>query len=181
MSRVISLPNQLIILGIKELSKDKFVPIKNRECFNKPIGGLWCCPYTPDREYISAWQEWCLGNGEEEWLSNDAVIITLKEDAMYWCIDDQEALQDIIDIVGEQEDKMFKLCGMKMNTYIDFEEAKKTFDAIYLTANGQWKTRMPDERNWLNLYGWDCESVLLMNYEKIDKWEYIKLNIKEEI
>lgn len=174
-SKCITLPNQLIVMGIKELSKDKFIPIQNKENFNKPHGGLWTCPYHPTEKYVSAWQEWCHCE-QPNWLSDDAVIITLKEDAMYYCIDDQDDLQDLVDIVGEQKSQLEEISLFKFSTYINFEEARKTFDAIYLTEDGQWNTRIPDTRHYLNLYGWDCESVLLTNFDCIEKWEYIKLN-----
>jgi hypothetical protein len=174
-----TLPKQLIILGKKELSKEMFQPIQNIESFVKPEGGLWASPYTPNKEYVSAWHEWCDGN-MDNWLSNDAVIITLKEEAMYYCIDDQDDLQDIVDIVGEQESILNQVSRMKFATYINFEEASKTWDVIYLTENGAWKTHMPMERRHLNLYGWDCESCLIMNWDAIESWEYKKLDIVKE-
>jgi hypothetical protein len=176
----ITLPNKLIIIGMKELSKDKFVEIKNNEGFNKPIGGLWACPYYPNKEYVSAWQEWCSSN-MPDWLSEDSIIITLKENTKYYCIANQDNLQDFINIVGEQKDIIQSITGMKLWTYPDFEKAKESFDAIYLTENGAWRTHIPNERPHLNLYGWDCESVLITNFDCIKDWKYIKLeNIKEE-
>ena len=43
---------------------------------------------------------------------------------------------------------------------IDFEKMSKKFDAIYLTEQGEYKTRFIDR---YSLYGWDCESILIMN------------------
>ena len=43
---------------------------------------------------------------------------------------------------------------------IDFKEASKTWDAIFLTEKGQRETRFTHPKN---LYGWDCESVLILN------------------
>lgn len=172
----IAIPNKLITMGIKELSKDKFKEVENRQDFVKPYGGLWSCPYTPSDEYVSAWHEWC-DCEMPEWISNDSVIITLKHDTNFWCIDSQDDLENLIEMVGEQESYMEKLTGFKMTRYIDFEEAKKMFDVIYLTKKGAIKTHLPMERNELNLYGWDCESCLILNYDCIEKWEYKNLNI----
>lgn len=175
----VTIPNKLITMGIKELSKDKFQEVKNKKEFVKPYGGLWSCPYTPSNKYVSAWHEWC-SDEMPNWLSNDSVILTLKEDARYWCIDNQDDLESLIEIVGEQESIMSKQTDFKFATYIDFEKAKELFDVIYLTANGAIETHIPFDRSELNLYGWDCESCLILNYDCIENWEYKKLDIKEE-
>ncbi|HHX67021.1 MAG TPA: hypothetical protein GX708_03070 [Gallicola sp.] len=39
---------------------------------------------------------------------------------------------------------------------------------------------MPLQRQQYNLYGWDCESILIMNLTCIEKWEYKKLDIVKE-
>ena len=52
--------------------------------------------------------------------------------------------------------------------YPDFEKmVKMGYDAIYLTDKGQMETRftMPD------LYGWDCECVLVMNPDCVTQVE----------
>jgi hypothetical protein len=44
---------------------------------------------------------------------------------------------------------------------IDFEGMKGNgIDAIWLTEAGQWETRHTYPRN---LYGWDCETIFIMN------------------
>lgn len=175
MNNNIKLPKSLITMGIKELSKDKFQPIRNRDCFVKPDGGLWASPYTLNSEYVSAWHEWCDWN-MDEWISNDAVIITLKDDTRYWVIDTQDDLQELIDMVGEQESPL----PFKMGTYIDFEKAREKFDVIFLTDNGAWNTHLPLERHHLNLYGWDCASILIMDFNCIKSWEYKEIDIVKE-
>lgn len=44
--------------------------------------------------------------------------------------------------------------------YLDFELLAKNYDAIWLTENGQSETHLYYP---INLYGWDCETVLIMN------------------
>lgn len=50
--------------------------------------------------------------------------------------------------------------------YPDFELLAKHFDVIHLTENGQYETRL----NHPDLYGWDCESSLWLNWavEKVE-------------
>lgn len=56
------------------------------------------------------------------------------------------------------------LTGHKMQSdiyYPDFEAMIRSgIDAIWLTPKGERETRFSHPKN---LYGWDCESVLIMN------------------
>ena len=48
----------------------------------------------------------------------------------------------------------------------DFEKVALEFDAIHLTTRGMMETRFtPFETP--DLYGWDCESVLVLNRDVI--------------
>lgn len=172
-------PKNHIILGKKELNKEVFKPVSNRTCSNKPEGGLWASPYYPNKEYISGWHEWC-SSEMEDWLSNDSVILKLKEDAKVFTIDNQKDLIKFINIVGIVEDEFTLRMGLKMFAYPNFEKASQIFDAIHLTEEGQWRTRFSDNKCDYNLYGWDCESVLILNFNCIKKWEYKKLDIVKE-
>lgn len=172
MSINILLPKQLLVIGIKEISQSKFNLIKNREDFNKPFGGLWTSPYYPNRKYKSSWHEWCEYE-QPNWLSQDAVIITLKDDIKSFTINDQNDLINFINIVGEQETLISKFM-MSPN----YEKAASLYDTIYLTEGGQRDTRLPSKNHRFNLYGWDVETVLLNNLKCIKKWKYIKLDNK---
>jgi len=178
MKNIIKVPKIHVILGKQLLDKDKFNPIKNREGFSKPKGGLWASPYYPNRKYVSAWHEWC-DCEQSDWLTNDSVVLELKDDIRCFVIDSQRDLIKLFYIVGEARSDY--LCFMNsILKVLDFENAAKMFDAIYLTEKGQWETRMPLQRQQYNLYGWDCESILIMNLTCIEKWEYKKLDIVKE-
>jgi len=168
-------PSSYIILGKKELTREKFSPVKSRVGLNKPEGGLWASPYYPDKEYISSWHEWCAIE-MDNWLSNDSVILTVKDNARIFTIDSQEDLLKFINIVGVAEDEIMSKISYRFASP-NFEKAKELFDVIYLSENGQWKTRFSCKECQYNLYGWDCESVLILNFDCIDKWEYKKLDI----
>ena len=168
-----------IILGKKELNKEKFKSVKNRIGLNKPEGGLWASPYYPNNEYISGWHEWCTSE-MENWLSNDSVILELKDDARIYIINSQEDLINLMCIVGVAKDELTLNLGLKRFASPDFEKASQVFDAILITEEGQWKTRFSDDKCDYNLYGWDCESILILNYDCVEKWEYKKLDIIKE-
>jgi len=48
---------------------------------------------------------------------------------------------------------------------IDFESLANHYDAMWLTETGEISTRLLCQDR--NLYGWDCESVLIFNKECI--------------
>lgn len=178
--KMFTLPNQLLTIGINNISKDQFKSIQNIRDFVKPKGGLWTSPYTPNSEYYSAWHEWCIHEDFNSGLSKDSVIVELKKYAMYYVIDSQNDLKDFIEIVGECESEFTKSTGHKFAVYPNWENASAMFDAIYLTQKGAWDTHIPFENREYNLYGWDCETVLILNFDCIDKWEYKKLDILKE-
>jgi len=174
---MITIPKTHIIIGKKELSKEEFKPARNNSGSNKPRGGLWASPYYPDKEYISGWHEWC-SSEMEHWLSNYSVVLEIKDDARVFVIDNQEDLINFINIVGIAEDELTS--KLKFFAYPNFEKVSQMFDAVYLTEEGQWKTRFSDNGCNYNLYGWDCESILILNYDCIENWEYKKLDIMKE-
>lgn len=160
-----SFPSKQIVLGISELSKEKFAPIKNRFMKLKPAGGLWASPYWSDNEYVSSWHEWC-SSEMPKWVSNDTVVLDIKDTAKVYTINSKKDLRNLIKIVGGITRKYITVDGKSIN----FEEASKVYDVIYLSKRGQ-------ERTYFELYGWDCESTLILNWECIKTWEYKKLNL----
>jgi len=138
---------QLIHYGADHFDPDKFKPIKNRD-FVKPEGGLWASPV--DSEY--GWREWC----EAEKFNEEKLEIAFQFEytGRFLVINSQYGLG--------------AMCWREVDYWRgklvpDFELMAIEIDAIHLTARGQAATRwsQPD------LYGWDCESVLIMNPEGI--------------
>lgn len=74
MVKIFTLPEKLLVIGKKELSEDKFKPIKNRQSFIKPEGGLWTSPYTHNDQFYSAWHEWCSNEDFSSGLSENGVL-----------------------------------------------------------------------------------------------------------
>jgi hypothetical protein len=119
------------------------MPIKNRN-FVKPTGGLWASPV--DSEF--GWKEW---NEQNQFRDcSQSFSLRLKENARLYVID---TLQDL---------ESAPLLQYEYMTLIDFEALAKDYDGIWLTFEGMAETRFSTP---LDLYGWDCESVLLFNDE----------------
>jgi len=109
--------------------------------FIKPEGGLWASPVKS--RY--GWREWCkaesfgdLSHNFKFWFEGNIFVIDGMHSALNMPWQDYKGI----------------------TKYPDFEKMVLLgYDAIYLTLNGEHETRYGEP----SLYGWDCESVLIMN------------------
>jgi hypothetical protein len=139
-------------------------PIKNREHFNKPYGGLWASRKTA----TFGWREWCEVEEFRDYDKNDCFQFTLKKDskvATIYCMNDLRQLPTIKSNTS-----------ISWGIRIDFEECIKCgYDAIELCWYGdEYKDRRADDM-YFGLYGWDCDSIVVLNPSAI-----IPLNMKGE-
>lgn len=125
-------------------------PITNQLYNIKPKGGLWASPVNCNY----GWKDWCeveefgdLSSWFEFNYSGLTLIIdSLEDSAQMPIIPDKNNLDAVL-----------------LSRSLDFEKMLKTgIDAIYLTEKGQNETRFAVGLKGC-LYGWDCESVLIMN------------------
>lgn len=129
--------------------------------FNKPIGGLWASPYTANEKYKSSWHRW-LEYEMPHWMREYGVVFTLKKESKIFTIDSSEDLKYLMD------NYKCSRSHLKHFSILDFEKIKKDYDGIFLTNEGQWETRLSLE---YNLYGWDVECLLLLNFQCIEEQE----------
>ena len=128
--------------GAKAFDRTKFAPIKNRTCGSKPFGGLWASPV--DAKF--GWKEW---NDIEEFRTCDpknAFRFTLAEGARVLRIDSL--------------DKLSEIPVNKPAYHFDFEDVAKRYDAVECCLS-----EAPALYN--ALYGWDCDSILVLNQDVI--------------
>lgn len=129
--------------------------------------GLWTAPVTAHtasgKPADSAWLEWCRS---EDWGVTTYTHLTdiiPGPDTRVLLIDTAADLLTIVDMfpaVGE----IFSVTSDRR--YPDWPAlAAAGWDAVYLTNQGQWETRLPPSGP--NLYSWDCATVLWLrpNYE----------------
>lgn len=127
------------------------ITIKNGDgkkgLFIKPYGGLWCSPL--DSAY--GWIDWCKAESFGDITHEQRVILDVDMTNFV-----------VIDSVEDMESKL--LWGQIIHSpfqAIDFEKiVQQGIDGVYLTEDGQYQTRFSYPRN---LYGWDCETVLILN------------------
>jgi len=124
----------------------KFQPVKNAT-FIKPDGGLWASPVNS----AYGWRDWC----EAEEFGD------LKTHFVFTFTGNIYRIDSIEDANRMPRIKLNSGIGSITSVYPNFEQmAKNGIDAIWLTVNGQAQARFSGP---INLYGWDCESVLIMN------------------
>ena len=126
--------------GASKYRRELFKPIENRKRWCKPLGGLWTSPI--DSKY--GWVDW-----------------TEEED--YGCTD------EFFDLVFDGT--VFVIDGVKDMLLLPWEAPEggvlfdqMTCDAVHLTVEGERQTRYTRP---YNLYGWDCETVLILNPDSI--------------
>lgn len=143
-----------------DISKSLFNNDMRTFRLNKPIGGLWASSYTPNNKYVSEWHNFLV----KEMGKNPSfgTVFKLKKDAKVYQI---HTLEDLIKL------------PFKKSTWreeLDFEKIQILYDGIYLSNEGQWNTRLTQP---YNLYGWDVESLLILNYDCIDEKTIKTINI----
>ena len=145
--------------GTKAFMPELFVPIKNRY-FVKPEGGLWASP--ADAKY--GWKEWNEDSGFIEIIKDKSFKFTLTEAAKILHIYSVSDLDELprVEIPGMPNFDT----GM---VYLDFETLMgQGYDAIELHLSEEDKTNNGFmEGLYWTLYGWDCDSILIMNPDVI--------------
>lgn len=135
--------------GSTEFDENKWQDIENE--FVKPIGGLWASPI--DAEY--GWRDWTLDNNYK--CCNEYFKFEIKPEANVYKIHN---INDLLKLPQNKKSERH-IWEPSPPYYIDFEKCKDIgIDAIELCSlnNGLY---------WA-LYGWDCESIIILNKEIID-------------
>ena len=140
--------------GNNEFCRDLFTKIRNREMFVKPWGGLWASPV----DARNGWKDWCINEHFHVDRLKESFTFTLSDTANVLHLYDVEQLRDLPQLT------------MRFMTWtcLDFEQLLADgYDAVEL--------HLSDEKNsdgfldglYWELYGWDCDSILIMNPEVV--------------
>ena len=142
--------------GSNDFDINKFDPIKNGEAaylrvMEKPEGGLWASPINSKDN----WHDWCLNNDFKVNQLEKSFTFTLKPGSKVLTI---RTMQDIIDIF---EMLTVVPLGRRIGNHINFEELLKLgYDAIMVYIS--------NVDVYYRLYGWDVDSLLVMNPDCIE-------------
>lgn len=130
--------------GASTYLPEKVLPLKNYSWIKPEKGGLWTSPI--DSKW--GWKDWNEGELFRKCNEQNSFTIELNKDAKIFIIN---SLEDL---------KKAPLINGFSKKVIDFEYIAKKYDAIWLTEKGQYETHLNYK---LDLYGWDCETVLIIN------------------
>lgn len=135
---------EYIHYGHKKFQINRFVPIRNEELRNKPFGGLWAS--RTDAKY--GWKEWNEDKQFRECEEENSFKFTLSTNA------------NVLEIHSHKD--LSKVPQVKKSIFNgsflpDFEKLLSDgVDAIELFISD-------DRELYWSLYGWDCDSILIMN------------------
>lgn len=142
--------------GSSRFDSEKFKPVTNVPyTWVKPANGLWASPVLEDGE--TGWSSWCRKACYASYSLKTYFDFHLAPETRIYVID---TFQELVDLVEAFSRDVF--CNHYAN--LDFEKLQTTYDAIYLTDNGEQATRYSQP----SLYGWDCASLLVMSPDVID-------------
>lgn len=127
---------------------------------NKPTGDgiLWGSP----KGSAYGWVEWCLAEEYGDPQKWSQWWVHLDPTARLFTID---SFSDLF-VLHRRYPSPDRLRLLAM----DWPGIACDYDAVWLTEEGQWRTRMTGS---LSLYGWDCESVVVLNHDVIERVEAI--------
>lgn len=129
--------------GHKCFDEQIFTKIRNEDGWVKPIGGLWASNVNAK----FGWKDWCEQENFRECKEENSFKFKLKQNARVLVIDNVERLNKL------SKTKMpFELSWVNL----DFEKLMKEYDAIEVLISKDWQL-------YWDLYGWDCDSLLVMN------------------
>ena len=141
--------------GHSNFDRDLFVTPRNRRHFVKPSGGLWASPVGAK----FGWKEWC---EEENFRSCDpenAFMFMLCPGAKVAHIFSRRDMVVLPQIESDHS----------MWVSLDFEKMmEQGYDAVELHLSDEDRTSVGylDGLYWC-LYGWDCDSILVLNPDVI--------------
>lgn len=141
---------EYIHYGHKHFDKDLFKEIKNI-IFVKPEGGLW----ASDVNSKNGWKEWTEAENyrTDTYRDDNYFKFKLKDNAKVLTLKTKDDLKRL----PKNKVPTFPI----MREWLDFEKLAKHYDAIEVFI----------EKLYWDLYGWDCDSLLVLNKEVVEEIE----------
>lgn len=139
-----------IHFGSNKFDIEKFKLIKNEPYRNKPSGGLWASPIGA----AMGWKEWCENENFRECKEDNSFRFNVLDKANIYQINSVSDCMNMPLVKTEYD--------IKIMLIPDFEEMYKSgIDAIQFNLSN-------DHELYFTLYGWDCDSILIMNKNVIE-------------
>lgn len=144
-----------ISYGKSKYDPQKFNEIKNLPLFGKPLGGLWASPI--DAPF--GWKQWCEDINYVDCDLTKSFCFTLDKNANVIHLNSSE---DCRRLPLVQLDPFFQSLTA-YQVFPDFEKLKNNgIDAIQFNLSAEKSGNMVDGMHSV-LFGWDCDSILILN------------------
>lgn len=111
---------------------------------SKPRGGLW----ASDIKAKYGWKDWNKSEKFAECNKENSFTFTLSDSANVLYINSVKDLENL----PKAQNKF----GLISWVSLDFEKLVETYDAIEVNISNDYNL-------YYKLYGWDCDSILIMN------------------
>lgn len=152
------MPRRYVFYGDDPLDKNKMQPITNRPLASKPDGGLWASPV--DTQY--GWADWCWREDFRDTSAQHKTVFSIENaTVLKWTCAEDVACSPMQDVPPEI---INNFAGF---TAPDFEKISERYDAIEVKIDRLHHT----------LYGWDCDTLLVLNPEVIRVGGVSALNV----
>jgi len=153
---------EYIHYGTSSFDIAKFKPIQNTERgYTKPRHGtgFWASPV--DAKW--GWKDWCESKDFRECKKENSFVFTLDPSAR---VKHLYSVDDVYELPGLET-------AISSTWYVpDYEKLAKQYDAIEIHISDEVRDRWTEGLYYV-LYGWDCDSILIMN-------PYIIKEVKDE-
>lgn len=126
--------------------------------------------YKPQETWYCDWYLWCKTD-QPDWITENSILLYINPNARILKIDSTEDLQCVL------EEYPYVKFGkwQSFRLYPNYKLIRKDYDIVWLTDRGQADTRnSTNYRGGVDLYGWDCESSLMLN-NVVAKFKYFKI------
>ena len=150
--------------GSSEFRKDWFEPIANRLYSNKPEGGLWASPIGDD---VFGWFDWCTSEQFKISGLDEHFIFSLKDDSKILRL---KTKKDIYELSRDVlRPNLWRSTVKEYKTYSDFLDACENMrvDIVLnfekLLELGYDAIEYSVAELYFELYGWDCDCILILN------------------
>ncbi len=155
---------QYIHYGSDKFDKEWFVPISNRDCWIKPIGGLWASPINSK----NGWYDWC--KEEFDWCDCGGSDLDFLSKSFTFSLKPGSKIIYISNIVDLRLLHDMDCCIYSTNRPFLYkhEIPVESIDYEKLLTLGYSGVEIAiNSCTYWSMYGWDCDSIVVMDPDSI--------------
>lgn len=137
-------------------ARDEFEPIENRDFSNKPNGGLWASSCKAE----NSWSTWCVENNFKRANLDECFYFNLTDTAQVLRV---ESLEDCKELTLRPVGYMHEEYLDSNYEVIDYRAClERGIDAIEYKYDITSQSEDFEEIDTI-MWGWDCDSILILN------------------